>query len=568
MAPHQRTGVREGSALKMPNRGQYLPPEICDAPLRTLMVAKLPDPFWKITTHQNCLHNQVRSAMCRVLAPVHKPLPAIMIALYKSALALSRSLPPVQPIGDFEELILRFPKSKHKLYRRALESLCDYGLTERDWQIKAFVKSEKLQIEQRDGDPRMIQARSPRFNLELGFFTRAIEANLYSLMDPMLLRMGIPKRMIAKGMNLEERANHIVWMWTYYQVPVSISLDLSRWDMHVGLLMVLMMHVFYLGQLRDPWLQALLEKQLRNRAATSQGLRWRVTGGVMSGDMTTALGNCAAVVVILISLRGLLRSAAAVIVYGSCAETLHAELWDLRPLLEIIVQYLRGLLSTGTIGLSHLVRVANPSPWFLILDDGDDHVVITEKAMVPLLRDILPRWWSMLGHVLKVEGVVEEVHQIQFCQHKPFLTTMGWTMCPDPYKVLATSTVVTGVYLDKPQQYLKTIWEARALLHQGVPVLGPMFDRLRHLPRGPGLTAESRRKVLSGVDYQLMRSPHKEIRQVDLMPEQRVMFWQQWGITPTEQLLMENQWNIPIPSMANLDAVTLYKWSSLTELPS
>lgn len=432
----------------------------------------------------------------------------------------------VYPVAP-EEVISFFPQKKRKLYLRELRSLSAFPLIKKDILIKAFVKNEKLKILEKDGDPRMIQARSPRFNLMLGSYTRPIEKALYHLRD----HKG--EKYIVKGLNSQQRANLMWSKWQRFKRPAAVSGDLSRWDMHVHLSLVELAHKFYQELNPDPLLKDLLKAQLRNKGVTSDGLWYSVDGSVMSGDMTTALGNCVLVVLILETFRKL-----------TLTEKGRA---DLR-LLDIHV--------------SSPIEMA-------VVDDGDDHVIMVEETDVPEIRRAIPRWFEMCGHEYKVEGYTTNFHEILFCQSKPLLTKRGWDLVPDPHKVLATAFVATGsITRDRKmlKQYLGTVWEARAILHLGVPVMGPLFQRLAQANKHR-LSEKQAGELVRGLSQQLERILEMyALKRRKLVygpilrpsPEERVQLWEAWGITPDDQERLESL-SVPFPSLGHIPTVRTLK---------
>nr|WPV63071.1 MAG: RNA-dependent RNA polymerase [Wufeng shrew nodamuvirus 1] len=546
------------------------PPETCQSERRQMVMVRWPEMFeiWKLATHRNCIHNELRSLRGRVLFQTPDPhLPALKLVEVQ-AMALADMIPSPAMFPDFHTLISFFPSSKRRLYRREAISLSSAFLQPKDAHISAFVKSEKLKIYAKDGDPRMIQARSPRFNLVFGLFTKAIEHSLYHLMDPLMMQKGIQLPMVAKGRNLRQRATCLRSMWDLLDTPVVISLDLSRWDAHVHVEMIKVMHQFYRRAMNHPLLEDLLQHQLHNRGRTENKLKYQVKGSVMSGDMTTALGNCTAVIAITLALRQMICDSALLsecstsetTFVGVASETKSADLQSFQ-------HRIKQLLTIHPVARRAIVRSGVP---FLIFDDGDDHVLLCEKSISPLMFELLPKWWTMLGHDLKVEGVVEQFHQILFCQHKPHLSQRGWVMMPSPLKVLATATVVSSSHKNKIPTYLRTVWEARWQLHYDQPILGPLFLRLKGIYKQADLmTGVERARTLAGVDHLMLMSLRdvQDAQPTEITPEQRIMAWEQWGLTPDQQILLESAKVPKVPPICRLPRERAFKGESLEVFP-
>lgn len=478
---------------------------------RKLTQVQLPLPgIWQIWTHEGCVHNEVRSLGGRVLRKVDTPNPQMITFLMSTTTQLAHRLPYCVSPVPMDELILWFPQKKRKLYSRELQSLLDYPLTKRDRCIKAFVKNEKLLIAEKDGDPRMIQARTPRFNLMFAQFTRPMEKVLYQLRHPTL-----HYPLIAKGLNMRRRAQVLRMMWENLDNPVSLSLDLSRWDMHVSAEMLKIAHHFYQHFIKDPVFREMLGVQLENHCFTQGNVKYAVNGSVMSGDMTTALGNCVLVVLVLLGLQRFLENPT------------HTDYRQVRALFPD----------------QDYPELRKQKTRMLFFDDGDDHVIFVERESVDLLNKILPRWWSLVGHEMKVEGQTDDFNQVLFCQHKPLYHHGMWEMMPDPRKVLATAFVVTGDRVDDPRlraEYQGTVWEARALLHQGQPILGPLFDRLRRHERRRIGSQAARETVMAGIERMAMADNRTTVEITDVEPEAREQVFRMWGVETDLQYILEN----------------------------
>lgn len=540
--------LKRGAKIKV-RAADAPPPHLCEEE-RTLSRAEWPAPIWRVSAHRACQHNEERAARFRVLKQTHDTDLDTMLSLRDYARSLARTLPMVEVTPELEEVVRTLPDHRRKLYREALQMFLEEGLTTRDVRISAFVKMEKQQILKDDKDPRMIQARGVKFNLLLAQFTKSVEKHLYQLKDPEFAKRGLQIPLVAKGMNLDQRARALRILWEQTDEPLALSLDLSRWDQHVSSRLLEVMHEWYLTLMPNRELRYLLQFQFDNKCATSHGVVYTAPDGVMSGDMTTALGNCVAVIVINLKLREELQKAAAEIerdISQDNKSSLQASLEgvsapqtekeSVQEQLRSVIRELANEMSTEQ--RSNLFRTMREKIWFKLLDDGDDHVIIVEKVAAAVLEKALPIWWHAVGHKMRVDGTTDQFHQIQFCQHKPHLLGDSWTMMPDPRKVLATSTVVTGVYQDKPKEYLATVWAARAELHQGMPILGPLFKRWSKFAGNNKLSEAARRRLLAGIDRLLTSNRDRVPRSDTVTAESRAMAWEQWDLTPEEQAQLE-----------------------------
>lgn len=476
---------------------------------------------WDVFTHEGCVHNEVRSLAGRVLREVPLPDPMMISELDYTTQSLAKRLDGLCYVAEQDQVLSLLPQKKRKLYLRELQSLSDYPLTKRDRLVKAFVKNEKLQILEKDGDPRMIQARTPRFNLVFATYTKPMEHALYTLKHPITGR-----KLIAKGLNLRQRAWQMRQMWESKRNPVSCQNDLSRFDAHVNLPMMECLHRFYLALIHDPLLRELLQVQLRNKGFTQHNNVYEVTASVMSGDMTTALGNCVLVAAVVLTYQRLLLQGSSLVFTKSQVAMLNS-----LSLREKVIE---------------------------VVLDGDDHVMIMEKELLPLVQESLPKFWASLGHSLKIEGVTDQFERITFCQHRPFKNDHLWEMVPDPRKVLATSFVVTGAHAstnESASEYLGTLWDARAILHQGVPVLGPLFARL---------AKENTRRMrnvgtsLDGIERLLSSDGRTRVHGQNITAEKRLAFDLSWQIDPDLQRSLEEM-IVPPPRLENVRLCQLFK---------
>ncbi len=514
---------------------QELPYQLptCLEPRRKIMRVEFPAPFWELDVHEDCYHNQLRAIDGRVLGVIpqmDQTYVAFLMPIIETLSSRLRMMPSVA----LEDAVSQFPAKRRKRYLAALETYLSTGLTKKDAIISSFVKMEKTCIEEKNGDPRMIQTRGNVFHLIFSQMSKPLEHSLMTVTDPIT---GLP--MIAKGSNLDERARMLSILWRMRTSPVAISLDLSRWDMHVQVPLMEAVLKLYSNHTQDPLIHWCMHNLLNNMCFTNQRIKYKVVGGVMSGDMTTALGNCIAVIAIVLTFRALVYS---VVSEGD----------------ERLVSTVRTHPSTTLAGIEMLEALMTvrrrklAEDWLTVYDDGDDHVVIVDEENADIPKLLLPLWWRALGHSLKVEGVVDHLCQLEFCQHKPFIGERRQTMVPNPYKVIPKSCLVTGKYLDDPKPYLRTVYTARAMLHKDIPVLGPFFqNQALKLGSGHMLEAASAefQHVNSSLHYLLNYAADKLCLpdKQEIAEEDRYLFWKMWGMTPTEQIqweqaIVNNDW--------------------------
>lgn len=113
------------------------------------------------------------------------------------------------------------------------------------------------------------------------------------------------------------------------------------------------------------------------------------------------------------------------------------------------------------------------------------------------------------------------------------------------------------------EDYLAQVWWARAILHQGMPILGPLFRRLAHRYPKPENWDVSLYTSLMG--EKMGRETRTDIYVKHVADEARVTCERIWGISVETQHLYENLWvpriphNIEVHSLVQTDVGTMEK---------
>jgi len=373
---------------------------------------------WSPNVHHDCLHNQLVSIRNRVCGETPSPTPAGLAALKIAAAKLAAMLP-LTVEDDINMMPQRYSGRKRKRYEMALETLNSFGPSDRDANIKMFVNSERFEVKQSkpNPDPRAVQFRGAKYCVEIAQYLKPIEHHLYLLKG---VSKGVPKtRNIAKGLNQVQRATLLIEKSQNFHDPVFIGLDASRFDKHVGVEVLKLEHGVYLSCNNNPRFAELLKKQLNNKCFSSRGIRYRVRGKRMSGDMNTALGNCIIMCIMMLAFM------------------VNIDKWDL-------------------------------------LDDGDDSVLIIEREDLDFVLENVKPTFRTYGFDMKVESVVYNVMDVEFCQSKIIEFQPGkFKFVRNPMKVM--STALSGLKLFQVEQVrarlLNAIGTCELVLNLGVPVL-------------------------------------------------------------------------------------------------
>lgn len=437
--------------------------------------------LWHCYTHSSCVCNDVISAVNRVVGEVPLPTRAGVRMVRDAIKKLwhPRQLAPLNLVDS----LATFKGSKNKLYTKAYESLLVEPLREKDGRIKSFVKAEKFNSEDKvNPDPRMIQARDPRYNLHLACYLRGIEKELYGLKID-----GLP--VIVKCKNPRERADLLMQKWALMDDAVCVSLDCSRWDKHVDKQMLDLEHEFYMSwYVGDDMLRRLLQMQRKNVCVTSNGVKYTVDGGRMSGDMNTASGNC------------------------------------LLAVADIVAAMKRLCIRR-----------------YQVICDGDDLLLLVNRSDLARVKAELPGVYLLLGQELKVENVAYELQDVIFCQSKMTYGADGWTFARNWRKVLSQSCCGTKHWNDPnvvPGMF-GVLGDCEMALSRGIPILQAFAEALR---RNSGGARMSLSHLDSSYQYRISSyglSDIKRLMPAEITAKARFEFERTWGVDPSTQMAIE-----------------------------
>lgn len=347
----------------------------------------------KYGVHKSSLVNLARGVAERVLATrdsegvLRKPLrpeSGVFALLSPIRASLLRNMPSTTVVAreDFPTL---YHGRKRAIYEAAVASLSLEAIKVSDAWVSTFVKAEKINFSVKsDPPPRVIQPRTPRYNVEVGKYLKCFEKNLFAS-----FRKCFGYQVIVKGCNADDSAAILRANWDEFRNPVAVGLDASRFDQHVSREALEFEHSVYNSVFDSPELARLLRMQLRNVGIgyTADGkVKYVVDGCRMSGDINTSMGNC---------------------LIMSC----------------IVLCYLK------TTGVD--MRLSN---------NGDDCVVFCEREHLPLL-DGIGAWFERFGFKLTLEPAVDIFEKIEFCQTQPVVVGSGWRMVRNPFTASAKDCV-------------------------------------------------------------------------------------------------------------------------------
>lgn len=442
----------------------------------------------KFLIHNNSASNLRRALMERVynvevnghLQKPPQPVPDIFATLAGQREALIKELPPITRMTRTQFVQSR-PAEKRKVYMNALQSLKRLPVRKRDARIdSAFVKCEKINGKKGDPAPRIIQPRSPRYNLEVGCYLTAAEHHIYKAIDAL---WGGPT--VMKGYNAEQLGGHIADAWNEFKDPVALGLDASRFDQHVSVEALEFEHGIYNAIFKDDQLARLLSWQLLNEGiarADDAIFKYSKPGSRMSGDMNTSLGN---IIIMTLMVRWFLES-----------------------------RRVKGRL----------------------INNGDDCTLIFERADLERVLDGLHAWFLQYGFNIVQEPVVDVIERIEFCQMHPVLVGDQFIMVRNFAQSLSKDAIsIRSRNAIEMRSWLWCVGKCGLAIASGVPVQQSYYECL--------LRAGSQGKRWKNVgdnNSGLSRfSSGMSAQSREVLPATRASFQRAFGIQPSEQVSLE-----------------------------
>lgn len=441
--------------------------------------------------HDNCIQNTTRAILERVffvktdrgfeLPPKPRP------SHYYDTLGnfyhkIKVHVRPATPL-TYDQFVSLYDGRKRTIYQNAVDQLLTAGLDRRDAHVTSFVKAEKLDLREKpDPAPRIIQPRHPKYNTEIGVYTRSIEHMIFKSIGKIF---GSPT--VMKGYDATQVANIMRDKWDSFLHPVAIGLDASRFDQHVSVPALKWEHqVYKLWYPHEKHFSELLSWQLNNvgRAYCEDGvIKYKVEGCRMSGDMTTGLGNCL---------------------------TMCALVWS----------YFEDKCKI------HLVN------------NGDDCVVIMEQKHLKHLEE-LPKWFTLMGFTMKVEPPVVEFEQIKFCQMSPVFDGATWLMVRDPRTALSKDLITLKpiMNVNSWKFQCQAISDGGKALYGHMPVFCSFY---KMLDVGYNHPKNLSQHLTGGLKFWQLKKAKTFAEPTD---EARASFYYAFDITPDEQRSLESYYS-------------------------
>jgi len=522
-----------GKSLKdysRPNAITFLPKDEGDQHGGLIGHMALPREFShsRIFAHHNCLHNQQIAIQNRVLFDTGM-LPDPEAAQYYLAACrrLGRSLGFTPPIS-YDAFLDHYSGGKRRRYEDAVAKCKTFGVSKQDARVEAFVKCDKIVfkegLDKPNPDPRAIQFRDPVYSAEFGCYLKPIEHKIYNCSGSR--SNGLPPgRQIAKGLNQLDKGLLYHQKWLSFKDPAGIVIDGTRFDAHVSEVLQRGEHLVYTSANPDPYFKWLLSLQIRNKCFSTRGIAYTVWYRRMSGDMNTAVGNCTIMTM-------------------------------------MVASYFNRYF---------------PDDYYQLIDDGDDCVILVERArkdvVFPLDGRLFYLHCSGLGMNIKVESHITSIEETSWCQSSPVLTPAGYKFIRNPAKVISGALVSPKWPQMKSAKsrakLCNTIGMCEAILNLGIPMLQSFAcalirnsgtaATLRTFDQGEQLIYRVRNELRVSV---LKRLP--SVKPAEISMETRLSFAKAFGYDVDAQLYYERSfdaWRFSLEEPLELpDHMEVHQW--------
>lgn len=488
--------------------------------------------------HNNTIVNLVRALVERVyfveeevggvkvLVPPPRPVRAVFfnnMAAFRAA--LWTNLAPVCRMS-LNQFVETSPPHKRKVYEFALKDYLSRGMAKSASWVCSFIKAEKVSLKKKaDPAPRVIQPRGVVFNLIFGCFIRPAEKVIYKAIDKVF---GRPT--VVCGQNAEEIAAMMRDAWDELVDPVAVSLDLSRMDQHVSDIALGWEHSTYRHMFRhDPKFTTLdwcLNSTVRNvgrayvldEVGRVVKVKYNKRGSRMSGDMNTSLGN-------KLIMCGLLYSY--YVDYHGFVPRKDVNFIDNGDDCVVMMSRMAYATLMTSIGKREVIKrhaVVDPDNWGAVYL-AIERVQVEGEYLSPT------DWFRTMGFTLKVEGIVERFEHIEFCQTQPCFIDGRWLM------VRGLNALSKDCYclktIDQADKWIRQVAAGGLACYGSVPIYSAFYGSM---PKA----AKFDREELFGTGLYYLSRNMSSPTTVSL--ENRVAFYNTFGVTPREQEVIEEMY--------------------------
>lgn len=383
--------------------------------------------------------------------------------------------------------------AKFKVYDRAEKNILRRGLKRTAAYLSSFVKIEKVQPALKRIVARLIQPRSPEYNVMVGRYIHQLEPVIYGIINR-IFQSTIP--VVQKGFNASQVGENISKAWARFTDPVALSFDASRFDQHINSQLLEWEHSIYLrffSRNDQKPLAELLRRQIHNKGfihCHDGDITYTVEGGRCSGDINTSMGNC---------------------------------------------------LLMCSFFYTYWVNLGRRPSEISFINNGDDCCVICERKDAELFDQVPEVFRRELGIIMTVFPPVRQLESICFCQTHVCRVGEGYRLvrnfpeCTGKdslfLKVLNSTTI---------PMYLRTVGVGGLSIASGVPVLQSFYLCMLRIA-GEGKLMPDPVFADSGFMRLARDMPS---RAAVVTPAARLSFYYAFGYTPQMQIALEQLYDV------------------------
>jgi len=392
-----------------------------------------------------------------------------------------------------EKFVSYYVGRKRKLYEAAAASLLDEGLTQKDFIIDYFLKTEFYNLlKKSDPANRLISPHNSRANVELGTYIKVIEKTCYKIIETIFDSITV-----FKCLNPLQAGQEFHNQWKFFTSPCAVGLDAKRFDQHVSKTALVwetnLYRRFFPGDKKLDW---MLKQQYNQsgRAFFHDGhLTYKQEGGRASGVQNTGLGNC-----ILM-----------------CAMVYNFFIW----------------ISTR-LGREIKYKLAN---------NGDDCVVIMESEDEWIIARYLSHFFLKLGFRMEIEPTVYVFEEIEFCQAHPVWTVDGYVMTRNPHSAISKDVISIKPFdgTNNARSWAKCVALGGLSLTGSLPVWQSFYQVLERYGKNAKEYKDDRNQI--GGLFWMAKDMKRRAGPVH--SKSRHSFFLAFGITPDQQIAVEDYYD-------------------------
>jgi hypothetical protein len=197
-----------------------------------------------------------------------------------------------------------------------------------------------------------------------------------------------------------------------------------------------------------------------------------------------------------------------------------------------------------------------------LANNGDDCVVIMERNNLETFSRGFTEFTKTLGFTMVVEPPVYEFEQIEFCQTHPVLASGEWRMVRNYSTAREKDSLCLFPLTEKGaiQSWLYAVGECGLALTSGVPIFQEMYTS--YMRNGKPSNMANAVFMQSG---SRMMSRGMDSKREPVDTEARVSFFKAFGVTPDEQVAMEQyyrDWSIE-PQVELVEGIEDIGWAPM-----